>query len=485
MSLKKIIDLDLLDRFLAKVKELIPTKTSDLVNDSRYMVGMTILSYGKSTWADFMEAYGDNKVVYCRASSNSNPASGSQTRMAFMAYVNNQTTPTEVEFQYYRSVNVHTDSQQGDQVYVYKLNKNNGWSVIVRNAFSKLAVGTGLTHTYSNGTITIDNSEVVPGVVSTTANGLAPQLPNESTTTKFLRQDATWAVPPDTTYESKAAASGGTDVSLVTTGEKYIWNTKELPSGGSAGQVLKKSSATDYSVEWGDASGGGSMLVTFTQVSGSTSYTADKTFAEVYAAFQNGTPIFAMAAPYGEIYSLKSASSARIIFSYVQVFSGGGLVQESIITFNSNESASRSSYNATIKKVNENPIIEVELDDSVNPPRYYVSASGVSDAIDITSAYNEKTLVTLNYIKSSYDGAPGDGEESFEQYHLSNVYSVTTCTDADEGTYIMKFHFVFTNEEVSSSGCKIKKFELVDDAFTYNNLYDATVTYSEVSLAVQ
>ena len=235
MSLKKIIDLDLLDRFLAKVKELIPTKTSDLVNDSRYMVGMTILSYGKSTWADFIEAYDDNKVVYCRASSNSNPASGSQTRMAFMAYVNNQTTPTEVEFQYYRSVNVHTDSQQGDQVYVYKLNKNNGWSVIVRNAFSKLAVGTGLTHTYSNGTITIDNSEVVPGVVSTTSDGLAPQLPNESTTMKFLRQDATWAIPPDTTYESKAAASGGTAVSLVTTGEKYTWNNKgtySKPSGG-------------------------------------------------------------------------------------------------------------------------------------------------------------------------------------------------------------------------------------------------------------
>lgn len=28
----------------------------------------------------------------------------------------------------------------------------------------------------------------------------------------------------DTTYESKAAASGGTAVSLVTTGEKYNWN---------------------------------------------------------------------------------------------------------------------------------------------------------------------------------------------------------------------------------------------------------------------
>lgn len=30
----------------------------------------------------------------------------------------------------------------------------------------------------------------------------------------------------DTTYESKSAASGGTAVSLVTTGEKYTWNNK-------------------------------------------------------------------------------------------------------------------------------------------------------------------------------------------------------------------------------------------------------------------
>lgn len=37
----------------------------------------------------------------------------------------------------------------------------------------------------------------------------------------------------DTTYESKPAASGGTDESLVTTGEKYTWNQKYAkPSGG-------------------------------------------------------------------------------------------------------------------------------------------------------------------------------------------------------------------------------------------------------------
>jgi len=72
---------------------------------------MVILSYGRSTWQDFLNAYKNNIVVYCRASSESNPASGSQTRMAFMAYVNNAATPTKVEFQYYRSVSSHSASQ--------------------------------------------------------------------------------------------------------------------------------------------------------------------------------------------------------------------------------------------------------------------------------------------------------------------------------------------------------------------------------------
>ena len=40
-----------------------------------------------------------------------------------MAYLNLNSSgaPTSVEFQYYRSVSSHTASQQGDQVYIYKL----------------------------------------------------------------------------------------------------------------------------------------------------------------------------------------------------------------------------------------------------------------------------------------------------------------------------------------------------------------------------
>ena len=121
---------------------------------------MTILSYGTSTWAEFMEAYSTNTIVYCRASSNSNPASGSKTRMAFMAYVNNETAPTNVEFQYYRSVSSHTATQQGDQVYVYKLDKNSGWSVITREAKIKMAAGNGLTSSFASNTLTIKLPDV-------------------------------------------------------------------------------------------------------------------------------------------------------------------------------------------------------------------------------------------------------------------------------------------------------------------------------------
>jgi hypothetical protein len=115
-----------------------------LSGDGTYKSGglpMVILSYGNSTWSEFINAYNNNVIVYCRASSNANPATGAQTRMAFMAYVNNAATPTNVEFQYYRSMNPNNKSitQMSDQVYVYKLDSKNGgtWSVEMREASIK------------------------------------------------------------------------------------------------------------------------------------------------------------------------------------------------------------------------------------------------------------------------------------------------------------------------------------------------------------
>lgn len=84
---------------------------------------MVVLKYGKSTWNDFLAAYNTNKLVYCQV-----PVGSIGQRMAFLAYVSgNVTTPTFVEFQYYRSMNVskYSATQQGDEVYVYTLKSNN------------------------------------------------------------------------------------------------------------------------------------------------------------------------------------------------------------------------------------------------------------------------------------------------------------------------------------------------------------------------
>lgn len=147
---------------------------NDLSNKPDIMTGLTEMSYGESNaWAKFIAAYQAKQIVYCRASSNSNPATGTQGRKAFMAYVNNAENPTEVEFQYVRSVSTKTASQPVDQVFVYKLTSANGgtWTVTTRDMGPKLAQGTNTTVSYSNGTYTISATQpTVPTKTSDLTN---------------------------------------------------------------------------------------------------------------------------------------------------------------------------------------------------------------------------------------------------------------------------------------------------------------------------
>lgn len=84
-----------------------------------------------------------------------------------------------------------------------------------------------------------------------------------------------------TTYESKSAASGGTDVSLVTTGEKYTWNNKlnaTDPTGTGSFSMNRKAGSTigNYSSTLGNsniASGVSSYAEGFNTIaSGGTSH---------------------------------------------------------------------------------------------------------------------------------------------------------------------------------------------------------------------
>ena len=101
------------------------------------MTGLEQAQYGVTTYYDVKSAVDAHKLVYCVTGN----------RMAFLAYSGTD----NFEFQYYRSVGTHTDSQQGDQVFVYKIMNTNQWTTTVRNAFTKVIAGTGLSSTYTNG----------------------------------------------------------------------------------------------------------------------------------------------------------------------------------------------------------------------------------------------------------------------------------------------------------------------------------------------
>lgn len=221
---------------------------------------MTIAAYGKTTYAEILAAYKANNIIYCRASSNSNPGSGNQLRMAFLAYVNNETTPTEFEFQYYRSVATHTDAQQGDQVYVYKINSAGTWSVTVREAYTKVKAGTNMTSSYSSGAITL--SATVPTKTSDLSNDgsdgtstyvEADDLATVATTGNYSDLSGTPAIP--TLYSTLGQNVDGALTQKVSTDyfndAAYIGNgTVGTPSPWVDTADIVDEAVTDPKIDW-------------------------------------------------------------------------------------------------------------------------------------------------------------------------------------------------------------------------------------------
>lgn len=234
---------------------------NDLLNRPTIPAQMVVLSYGSSTWAEFLAAYQANAIVYCRASSSSNPATGTQGRMAFMAYVNNATTPTEVEFQYYRSVNSHSSSQQGDQVFVYKLASSGTWTVTTREAATKIVAGTNMTSSYSNGVLTLNSvggsadmdTDTFSGTTLTAVantyytataavNTLAVTLPavSDTTKTKCIIINLSTSSSPNITFTSADSktisyyasynieASKEYEINIIFNGSKWIIASAEI-----------------------------------------------------------------------------------------------------------------------------------------------------------------------------------------------------------------------------------------------------------------
>lgn len=206
-----------------------------------YMSEMYIAEYGSSTYAEVLAAYQAQRIVYCRV----------DKRMAFMAYVNNKTTPTEFEFQYYRSVATHTDSQQGDQVFVYKLNNSNGgtWTTTTREAYTEIAVGTNMSKSYSNGTLTLSAADPTVKLTEQTASGEFKLLisPNSSMTSGSVGQvgyDSSVTLNPRThtitaaNFAGNASSATKVAAKLADTTKTYLLGTSTAITGTAANVSL-------------------------------------------------------------------------------------------------------------------------------------------------------------------------------------------------------------------------------------------------------
>lgn len=136
----------------------------------------------------------------------------------------------------YKAVSDHNTApvcKSGDTI----ISNGSSWIVIPSGdepsgTVTNIATGAGLTGgpITSTGTIKANlksetqSSLASASMGSTTSRQYAVGLDSSG----YLSVNIPWT---NTTYESKAAASGGTAVSLVTTGEKYIWNNKSDFSG--------------------------------------------------------------------------------------------------------------------------------------------------------------------------------------------------------------------------------------------------------------
>jgi hypothetical protein len=127
--------------------------------------------YGTTTFADVLAAFKAQQILYCRASSQSDPSVGNKLRLGYLAYLNDQNSPSEFEFQYYRSVSTHTDGAQGDEIYIYKISNTNGWSFLKRYTYTRMAAdGTTINSNYNGGKMTFSlNTDSAPTENSTKA----------------------------------------------------------------------------------------------------------------------------------------------------------------------------------------------------------------------------------------------------------------------------------------------------------------------------
>lgn len=124
-----------------------------------------------------------------------------------------------------------------------------------------------------------------------------------------------WRDDANTTYSSKAAASGGTDVSLVTTGEKYAWNSKTSNTGTVTSVAVKMNGAVKGTVTSSGTIDLGTVATSALYYgTGTTSGTA--TINADTLGGKNLTALLSLVYPIGSLYTTTSNMSPSDIMGF-------------------------------------------------------------------------------------------------------------------------------------------------------------------------
>ena len=175
----------------------------------------------------------DGKVVNDHINNTSNPHGVTKAQVGLGSVVNtgDSATPVSGGTTKFTTGGAYTElAKKVDKVSGKGLSTND-YTTDEKNKLGGIASGAEVNqNAFSNVGVKVGNTTTTVAADAKTDTVTLIQGSNVTLTADTTNDTITIAAK-DTTYSSKTAASGGTDVSLVTTGEKYTWNNKSNFSG--------------------------------------------------------------------------------------------------------------------------------------------------------------------------------------------------------------------------------------------------------------
>lgn len=243
------------------------------------------------------------------------------------------TSSTAFRGDYGNSAYAHAVTNKGSAFSsgLYKITTNSEGHVTAATAVAKADItGLGIpgTDTNTHRPIQVNGTEVLGN------NTTALNLKAGSNVSVTNSSGTVTIAATDTTYSSKAAASGGTDVSLVTTGEKYTWNSKT----SNTGTVTKVS--TGVGLTGGDITGSGTVKAKLKSETASTldSAAMGSTASRQYAVGVDKSGYLSVNIPWSN--TTYSANTSKLVTTTVPNVTAAGSVPSLSYTARSVGSAS-------------------------------------------------------------------------------------------------------------------------------------------------